>query len=117
LIEGETQKIYDDPHPQGGISKPKTSTFYVEAVTDAIFEIKTVFGRGFQLKGAHGADVNLYLDGNWVGGAYMSKKDLRRPNDCYFIISDSSLYDPESGKRRIATFSFGSLTVCTFLYL
>jgi hypothetical protein len=119
LIEREAQPIYDDPDPEGGISKLKESTFYVEAVTDAIFTIMVMFGRGFKLRGAHGVGIDISLDGKSMCYDYMSKKDLRHPHNPYnhyCLINSVSLYDPETRKWRNASFSFGSLPVTPMDY-
>lgn len=69
-INGSVMPEYDDEEPE----VPNTTTKYIEAISDAHFEVRFAFSYPFQTQ--HGVHVILYLDGVRVRSRTFKESDL-----------------------------------------
>ena len=76
VVNGKELQEYDDDEDEA--AKPNTVTKYVEAISNATFEIRCYISSLFP-HSTHDIKVSVYLDGNPIEGAILLQDKIFRP--------------------------------------
>ena len=108
-VDGRRLPIYDDPDEETDSTSTK-QRFYIEAVTDAAFEIKTTLDRNFSWGTCDGVKLNYLLDGTAILSYFSKKPDWRHKHKhLIHTVNHVIDYAEESGQWREGLLSFGRL--------